>query len=233
MRRPIRGFLPLSLAILYATATGGADANTKAANFRLDSLDGLEAVDVKPEVATYQGRRAVQLHNSSEDKSVNTPGESLAILSGSVFKDGTVEAEIAGEPRWGAPPDARGFIGIAFRVQDHGKRFECFYLRMTNGRADDQLRRNHSAQYISAPEYPWERLRKENPGVYESYVDIEPARWTKIKIIVAGTKARLFVNGTTRPCLIVNDLKLGEGSGQVALWTGDDTDAYFSNLRVN
>ena len=96
MRKAVCGLLLLSLAILYATATGGADANTKAANFRLDSLDGLEAVDVKPEVATYQGRRAVQLHNSSEDKSVNTPGESLAILSGSVFKDGTVEAEIAG-----------------------------------------------------------------------------------------------------------------------------------------
>lgn len=164
MRKAIGRLLLVSLAILCSTVTGEADANTKASNFRLDSLDGLEAVNVKPEVATYQGRRAVQLFNSSEDKSANTSGESLAILSGSVFKDGTIEAEIAGEPRGGAPLDARGFIGIAFRVQDHGKRFECFYLRMTNGRADDQLRRNHSAQYISAPEYPWNVCERKIPA---------------------------------------------------------------------
>jgi hypothetical protein len=69
--------------------------------------------------------------------------------------------------------------------------------------------------------------------VYESYVDIEPAKWTLVKIVVAGTKAQLYVNGATQPCLIVNDLKLGEGTGQVALWVGVDTDAYFSNAKVN
>jgi hypothetical protein len=226
-----RLFLASSL-IMFAVATGGANANTKASKSQLDSLNGLEVVNVKPEVAMYSGRRAVRLLNSGDDKTLDASGESLAILSGSEFKDGTIEAEVAGEPRAGAPADARGFIGIAFRVQEHGKRFECFYLRMTNGRADDQLRRNHSAQYISAPDYPWERWRKENPGVSESYVDIEPAKWTKIKIVVEGTKARLFVNDATQPCLIVNDLKLGEGGGQVALWTAVDTDGYFSNLSV-
>jgi hypothetical protein len=35
-----------------------------------------------------------------------------------------------------------------------------------------------------------------------------------------------------QPCLIVNDLKLGETHGQVALWTGSNTEAYFSNLTV-
>jgi hypothetical protein len=233
MRKKICGPLLVGLALLCASATGGADANTKASKFTLDSLDGLEAVNIKPEVAMHEGRRAVRLLNSREDARIDIARESIAILSSSEFKDGTIEAEIAGEPRVGATPDIRGFIGIAFRVQEHGKRFECFYLRMTNGRADDQLRRNHSAQYISAPDFPWERLRKENPGVYESYVDLEPAKWTKIKIVVVGTKAQLFVNGASQPCLIVNDLKLGESSGQVALWVADDTDAYFSNLRVN
>lgn len=233
MRKVICGLLLVSLAGLYGSATGGADANTKASKFQLDSLDGLEAVNVTPAVAMHDGRRAVRLLNSREDATIDIARESIAILNGSEFKDGTIEAEIAGEPRAGAAPDIRGFIGIAFRVQDHGKRFECFYLRMTNGRAEDQLRRNHSAQYISAPDYPWERLRKENPGVYETYVDLEPAKWTKIKIVVAGTRAQLFVNGATQPSLIVNDLKLGEGGGQVALWTADDTDAYFSNLKVN
>ena len=45
----------------------------------------------------------------------------------------------------------------------------------------------------------------------------------KIKIVVADNTARLYVNGADQPCLIVNDLKLGETRGQVALWVGTDT----------
>ncbi len=86
---------------------------------------------------------------------------------------------------------------------------------MTNGRADDQLRRNHSAQYVSQPEFLWNRLRQESPGVYESYVDIAPMAWTKIKVVVSGSKAQLYVNGADRPCLIVNDLPLLSGTPEV------------------
>jgi len=32
--------------------------------------------------------------------------------------------------------------------------------------------------------------------------------------------------------LIVNDLKLGETHGPIALWTGSDSEGYFSNLSV-
>jgi hypothetical protein len=140
-----------------------------------------------------------------------------------------IEAEIAGVPRPGANEGARGFVGIAFRVQ-MSDTFEAFYIRPTNGRADDQLRRNHSTQYISEPEWPWHRLRKEHPGVYESYTDLEPGVWTRVKIVVTGTKAQLYVNGAGQPCLIVNDLKHGESSGAVALWIGSGTEAYFSNV---
>jgi hypothetical protein len=103
---------------------------------------------------------------------------------------------------------------------------------MTNGRANDQLQRNHSAQYMSHPDFPWNRLRDEYPGVYESYVDLDAGAWTRIKIVVAGTKAQLYVNGADHPCLIVNDLKLGDSHGPVGLWTGSDTEAYFANLTV-
>jgi hypothetical protein len=30
----------------------------------------------------------------------------------------------------------------------------------------------------------------------------------------------------------VNDLKLGKTGGKVALWTGSDTEAYFSKLTI-
>jgi hypothetical protein len=210
----------------------------------LDSLDGLEIksvkedgvdpVKTKADVATYRGRRVVRIVNDDGRTVTGTPAgaQAIAIVKTSEFKDGTIEADVVGLPREGAPATTRGFVGIAFHVLDHGSRYESIYVRMTNGRADDQLQRNHSTQYVSQPDFPWQRLRKENPGMYESYVDLEAGAWTRIKIVVAGTKASLFVNGADQPSLIVSDLKLGETHGQVALWTGSNTEAYFSSLTV-
>ncbi len=53
-----------------------------------------------------------------------------------------------------------------------------------------------------------------------------------MKISVDGTKAQLYINGAEQPCLIVNDLKLGETHGQIMLWAYGTTDAYFSNLTL-
>lgn len=69
--------------------------------------------------------------------------------------EGTIEVDLAGQPAAGAPDTARGFIGIAFRLQGDGS-YEYIYLRLTNGRAD-QLRRNHSTQYSSNPDFGFNR----------------------------------------------------------------------------
>ena len=110
--------------------------------------------------------------------------------------------------------------------------YEYIYLRPTNGRADDQVRRNHSTQYSSHPDFDFARSRQEAPEKYESYVDLEPGVWTKYKIEVEGRKARLYVHGAEQPCLIVNDLKLEPRGGGVALWVGPGTEGYFSNLKI-
>jgi len=195
----------------------------------LDSLSDLDLRHVNADLVTYKGRRAVRLIEQDMNRS---DGEPLAILRGSLFRDGVIETEIAGAPRPDAPADRRGFVGIAFRVEPQAERFEYIFLRPTNGRANDQLRRNHSTQYCAHPDYPWFRLREESPGVYESYVDLVPEEWTKVKIVVSKAQAQLYVNGADQPCLIVNDLKLGEGEGQIALWIGSGTEAYFSPVTV-
>jgi hypothetical protein len=159
-------------------------------------------------------------------------GGGLALIKGPAFQDGSIEVELAGKPAAGAFAGARGFVGIAFRVQNGGSKYEVVYLRPTNGRADDMARRNHSTQYVSEPDWPWDRLRKESPGVYESYVDLEAGAWTRYKIVVKGTRAELFVDQASQPCLIVKDLKLGDAAGAVALWIGPGTDAYFTGLKV-
>jgi hypothetical protein len=228
MHKSIQLATTLSLA-LFANFAFCQEPKAPPSTFRLDSVNGLELVGTKVEVVTYQGRRAVHLlplGHETDDESM------IAILDGSSFKDGTIEVDVAGSPRPGVAADMRGFIGVLFRVQEHGARAEDFYLRPTNGRTDDQLRRNHSVQYESSPDFPWYRLRKESPGVYESYVDLEAGAWTHMKIVVSGTQARLYVNGGEQPCLIVNDLKLGEIYGQIGLWAHWTTDAYFSNLTV-
>jgi hypothetical protein len=216
-------------SVLVSSLSCRQAPKTTSGTLALDSLSGLELVDAKAEVLNYRGRPAVHLiplPNQPKDYSM------LAIVSGTDFKDGTIEIDVAGSPRKDADPTDRGFIGLAFRAQERGGRAEYFYLRPTNGRSDDQLRRNHSVQYVSTPDFPWQRLRKENPGVYESYADLEAGAWTKMKIAVSGTKAQLYVNAADQPCLIVNDLKLGETHGQIALWAYGTTDAYFSNLTV-
>lgn len=229
MRRIVSALCLASSALIALNA--GGQANRARTNvFRLDSMEGLETVNAKAEIVMYRGRRALHLAAAQND---DTDRESMvALVGGTDFRDGTIEAEVAGVPIAAMDPTARGFVGVEFRALEHGARAENIYLRPTNGRADDQLRRNHSVQYESVPEFPWYRLRKEAPGVYESYVDIEAGVWTKMRIEVAGTKARLYVNGAGQPCLIVNDLKLGDVRGQIGLWAFIATDAYFSNLKV-
>ncbi len=69
--------------------------------------------------------------------------------------------------------------------------------------------------------------------MYESYVDLVPGEWTKVKIEVRGAHARLFVHGAEQPTLIVRDLKTGPGArGSIALWTDDGTVAHFRNVTV-
>jgi hypothetical protein len=155
----------------------------------------------------------------------------FAVVNGIKARDFVVEAVVKGSPIDNGST-ARGFVGIAFRISDDRTRFEAVYLRPTNARADDQLRRNHTTQYIAHPDYPWERLRRDEPGKYESHVDLDADRWTKIRLSVAGTVARLYVNDATQPALIVDDLKLPPASGAIGLWVGPGSRGYFKSLKI-
>ena len=201
--------------------------------YPLQSTDGVTLHNVTAEPATLQGRNGLRLTMSEEARREQRQVEQLARIKGVEFSNGVIEVEIAGAPAPDAPAGARGFVGIAFRLQPDNQTYDAFYLRPTNGRADDQERRNHSVQYISLPEWTWSRLRKETPWKYESYVDLVPGVWTKIKIEVRGSQARLFVHDNEQPTLIVKDVKSGaQGKGGVALWLDAGTVAHFRNLRV-
>jgi len=219
------------VAITLAAAAIGVETSTAArTEAQTVPVNSLELHDVKAETVTYKGRTGIHVTDSGE---TSDPATGLAIVRGSSLENGNIEVVLTGDTLPTANPTARGFVGIAFRVSADRARYECFYLRPKNGRADDQLRRNHSAQYISVPGFPWEKLRQETPGKYEAYVDLVPGEWTKFKIRVDGSRAELFVNGSDQPTLIVTDLKQTPASGSVALWVGPGTDAHFAGLQIS
>ena len=213
-------------------------AVAQAKRYPLESVASLRLHNVIAEPATFEGKRGLRITATPEAARQEGEPPMLAWIEGLDFSNGIIEAEVAGAPASGASAGARGFVGIAFRLQidteTQGKAtYDAFYLRPTNGRAEDQERRNHATQYISYPDWTWSRLRQETPSKYESYVDLEADRWTKIRIEVRGERARLYVHGQQQPALIVNDVKSGANRrGAVALWIGAGTVAHFRNLIV-
>lgn len=190
----------------------------------------LTPFQVNVTATNYKGKSAVAL----EMPKMATNEKTLAVLKDIDFHNGTIEATISGQPQANAGEGARGFVGIAFRVAADTSKMELFYIRPTNGRANDQVRRNHSTQYVSMPGFPWEKLRKETPEKYEAYADMVPAEWTRVKIEVKDETAKFYINGAPQPALIVNDLKQGKDlRGSVGLWIGPGTLGHFTDLKVN
>jgi hypothetical protein len=182
----------------------------------MEKLDGLEVIKVIKD-STVQG--------ADEPTFVK--------IEGVHFKNGTIEVKVLSRLLKTAPDYARGFIGIAFHINDSNTKFETFYIRPTNARADDQVRRNHSIQYCSYPDYKFDRLRKESPERYESYADMELNQWITLRIEVKDARAKLFINNSQQPSLVVNDLKLGAtASGSIGLWVDIGTEGYFRDLKV-
>ena len=191
----------------------------------------LNPVNTFVKIDTVDEKEVVRVTKDPKVQDVDEP--TFARLVGSDFKNGTIEVTVLSKLWQDAPDYARGFIGVAFRIDESNSRFEGIYIRPTNGRADDQLRRNRSTQYFSYPNFKFDRLRQEFPGKYESYADMGLNEWIKIKIVVKDEKARLYINDSQQPILIVNDLKHGAGSsGAIGLWVDIGTDGYFTDLRI-
>jgi len=213
-----------SVLLVFAYNATFAQSPPRAQLFPLRDAAGLIAPNVKAEAAKYEGREAVRITMGGEDHG------GLALLPGTDFQDGVIEADIALKiaPGVGSP----GFVGIAFRARADATHYELFYVRPGNSAAIDQAKRNHSAQYVSEPDFGWYRLRREWPSVYESHADLAMEKWMKVRIEVAGRMAKLYLNGSATPSLVVDGLKGEDLHGAVGLWSYTDQEAYFSNVRI-
>jgi hypothetical protein len=190
-----------------------------------------EAVGAIVSKETIMNKPAVKVIMDSSIHKADEP--TFARLKNINFSNGIIEVKVLSRLLKSAPEFARGFIGLAFHINDSNTRFESIYLRPTNARAADQVRRNHSIQYYAYPDYKFDRLRKEAPERYESYADMELNHWITMRIEVKDGVAKLFLNDNKQPSLIVNDLKLGANSGgSIGLWVDTGTEGYFSDLKI-
>jgi hypothetical protein len=195
--------------------------------FPLKDATGITGPNVAVKAVEFKGRKAVLVTNVDQNK------DGFALLPGTDFQDGTIEADVAlhiPPP----PPGMRmpGFFGVAFRARTDGSRYELFYLRPGNADSDSQSMRNHVVQYTSEPDFGWYKLRREWPFVYESYAPLQLDTWTHVKIEVKGRSARLYLNGSAEPALVVDGLRGQELHGSVALWGYPAEEAYFSNITI-
>jgi hypothetical protein len=193
--------------------------------------DNLKPYKVSLAETTINGKKATRVIIDTSVKTFDEP--SFAKLTNMNFHDGTIEVNVLSKFYVNAPDWARGFIGVAFRINDDNSKFECLYIRPDNGRVDDQVRRNHATQYFSYPDHKFSDFRKTDPGKYESYADMAMNEWINMKIVVKGNTARLYINNSKQPCLVVTDLKYGANmSGSIGLWVGNWTEGYFSDLKI-
>ncbi len=214
-------FFILSLSLLTSTLAAQSIAPSN-----------LTASKVSMSETRLDGRNATKVVVDTSIKGFDEP--TFARLNNVDFHNGTIEVNVYSKFITGAPDWARGFIGIAFRINSDNSKFECFYIRPDNGRANDQVRRNHATQYFSYPDHRYDDFRKSDPGKYESYADMGMVEWIKMKIVVKDDHAQLFINNSKEPSLIVTDLKHGANmAGSVGLWVGNWTEGYFSDLRIS
>ena len=165
------------------------------------------------------GKKGVSLNEVAND--------GLMIFKGGDFSNGVIELDIKGSNKL-----QQSFVGFAFHVQDSNT-FDAIYFRPFNFKSDDAVRRSHSVQYISMPNFDWEKLRKELPGKYENKIENAPGAddWFHVKIVVNGKQVSVFVNGEHHASLQVEKLNTNN-KGEFALWVGNNSAGSFANLKI-
>ncbi|MFD2513834.1 family 16 glycoside hydrolase [Pontibacter locisalis] len=159
-----------------------------------------ETGTTKPVVENYLGQESLYLERGH------------VLYSNQEMQDGILEVDIAPDP-------ARGMAGIVFR-HDGKNNYEELYIRqgksgqpdavqytpVFNGSSSWQLYAEHQAKHV-----------------------FRPNEWIHLKIEVQGTLARVYLDHSDIPSMVISNLRQGSKSGKFGLWTLNG--ARFSNFR--
>ena len=162
----------------------------------------------KSQLVTYKGKEALYLSAGGN-----------AVLKDAEFLNGIIEYDVA-------VPKKRGFMGVAWRMQDD-KNFEEFYMRPHQSGNPDANQYTPVYNGISG----WQLYYGEEFSAAYKYPFDE---WLHVKIVVSGKNAEIFIKDMEESVLIV-DLKRDVKSGMVGLKVGGSpffklAGGYFANF---
>ncbi|MBO0472154.1 hypothetical protein JZO86_00320 [Enterococcus ureasiticus] len=191
----------------------------------------IEAVHTDVEYTKLNGEPVLRV--VKKDKLMEFDENTYAKLVGSSFHNGTIEVKMLSRLLPDAPDFARGFIGIAFRINDTDTKFESFYVRPTNGRIEDPVRKNRGVQYFSYPKYTFDYFRNLGITDFEGPADIGLDEWISLKAVINGAKGEFYLNNSEEPVLIVENMKHGANAkGAIGFFVDIGTEAFFKDLKI-
>ena len=139
----------------------------------------------------------------------------LAFVKDAKFLNGVIEFDIA------FPPD-RGFVGAVWRVVDTGN-YEEFYFRPHQSGNPDA---NQYTPVFNA-NAGWQLYYGEDYATPTRYRFNE---WMRVKIVVAGSQAEVYIMDMETPALFIPELKRAPVTGQVGLSAGNFAPGHYSNF---
>lgn len=174
-----------------------------------------------------EGIKSVKNEKIEEDDT-----NSYVTINDLKMKNGIIECDMKSQLLPDCWEAARGFIGIAFRIDDQDREFEGFYIRPTNGKGcTNEFRRAHGCQYFAYPGYIWSYYREHGINDFEAPVEtIALDEWAHVKVELIDDHARFWVNNEL--VLEVNKLQHTPQAGRIGFNTHIDSQCYFKNLKV-
>lgn len=139
----------------------------------------------------------------------------LALVKDAKFLNGVIEFDIAFAPE-------RTFVGGVWRVQDQAN-YEEFYFRPHQSGNPD------ANQYtpVFNDNAGWQLYYGEDYSVPVRYRFNE---WMRVRIVVAGTQAEVYIMDLETPALFIPELKHAPATGKVGLSAGNFAPAHYSNF---
>ncbi len=217
---PLRKWLTeeviLSMSASRTSALEGADKYDLS---KVEAGQGWKVVNRGVTAFEDGGRKAARFDERA--------GQGLAWLEGVTFAEGTIEFDVRGRDA-----EQKSFVGVAFHGADD-QTFEAVYFRPFNFKSADAAKAGHAVQYVSHPEFTWQKLRAERPGQFEQTVRPvpDPNGWFHVRIVIASTKVSVYVDSSPEPCLAVDKLG-GRQEGMIGLFAGNGSGGDFADLKI-
>ncbi len=150
-------------------------------------------------------------------------GTGRAIHRATRLEDGTIDVDVALNGK-------RSFVYLQYRMATDGEHEEIYLRPHKSGLPD-------AVQYapVFRNESAWQLYHREGNT---AEVEFETGRWVRLRLVLSGRQAALFVGDTTRPVMVVPRMARDPAPGYLAIrgfvpqGSRATEAAYFSNLVV-